>query len=366
MSSSVLAYLKKIDWILAGAAGFLALFGIVELVGMAHNNPEMALREYKQILALALGIAGMMVLSLFDYRFFRNNTWAVVLLYLGSLALLGLLLLVGEQTRGLVGWFRVGEFAFAPVEATKIVMALLFAKYFSVRHIELYRFFHLAVSLAYVALPSALVLLQPDLGSALIIFALWLSLMLFAGISTRQLAALLGSGAAVLWLSWAYALKEYQKERIFSFLNPYGDPQGSGYNAIQSMIAVGDGGWFGKGLGYGSQVQLGFLPEAHTDFMFASVAEEFGFVGVVIIFLLAGIVLWRIASIALSAENNFARLFCVGMMLLVSIHMIVNMGMNIGLMPVIGITFPFLSYGGSSLVSLFLGLGLVQSIKVRS
>ena len=221
------------------------------------------------------------------------------------------------------------------------------------------------MSFAYVAIPCVLVLLQPDLGSAFIIFALWLALMFFAGISKRPITLLFASGALVSWLSWTWLLQTYQKERIISFLNPYSDPQGSGYNAIQSMIAVGDGGWFGKGLGYGSQVQLGFLPEAHTDFMFASVAEEFGFAGVAIIFLLAGILMWRIASIALSTDNNFARLFCVGIILLISIQMIVNMGMNIGLMPVIGITFPFLSYGGSSLVSLFLGLGLVQSIKVR-
>lgn len=352
--------------VLAGAAILLALFGIVEVVGMAHNNPAMQLVQHKQIIALVMGVAAMFFFSFFDYRFFRNNSWAVVLLYGVSLTSLILVLFVGERMRGLTGWFRIGEFAFAPVEVVKIVMALLLAKYFSLRHIELYRFSHLIISCLYVALPFGLVLLQPDLGSALILFSIWFTLMLFAGISRKLLALLFASGSFVAWASWTFALKIYQKERILSFINPYGDPQGSGYNAIQSMIAVGDGGVSGAGLGYGSQIQLGFLPEAHTDFMFASVAEEFGLVGSVLVLALIGVIIWRLALIALSAENNFARLFCVGMLALISIQAIVNTGMNIGLSPIVGIAFPFLSYGGSTMISLFSGLGLVQSIKVRS
>lgn len=363
---TLFAHLKKLDWVLAGAAILLALFGILDLVGMAANQPGMVLQEYKQAIALGIGILAMVVISLFDYRFFRNSPYAVVILYVSSLILLSVLLFVGERTRGLTGWFKIGEFAFAPVEVIKIVIALLLAKYFSLRHIELYRFRHLVISCVWVAIPGALILLQPDLGSAVIVFSLWLSVMFFAGISRRLLSFLFVSGVTIAWVGWAYLLKAYQKERILSFLNPYHDPQGAGYNAIQSMIAVGDGGWFGKGLGYGSQIQLGFLPEAHTDFMFASIAEEFGFIGVAIIFILLAVILWRIASIAFHADNNFARLFCVGMILLVFIQVVINMGMNIGLAPVIGITFPFLSYGGSSLAAFFVGLGFVQSIKARS
>ncbi|MBI1754905.1 rod shape-determining protein RodA, partial [Candidatus Azambacteria bacterium] len=277
--------------------------------------------------------------------------------------LLGVLLLVGEKTRGLTGWFKIGEFAFGPAEAVKIVIALLLAKYFSLRHIEMYRFSHLAASLVYVGIPCMLILLQPDLGTAVIVVTLWLAILFFAGISKQQLAILFLSGALVFTVGWTYALKEYQKERVISFLNPYNDPQGSGYNAIQAMIAVGDGGLFGKGLGYGSQIQLGFLPEAHTDFMFASIA---GLVGVALVFFLLALLIWRIMSIAFHADNNFARLFCVGVVFLIFIQVVINMGMNIGLMPVIGIAFPFLSYGGSSVISFFLGLGLVQSIKARS
>jgi len=163
----------------------------------------------------------------------------------------------------------------------------------------------------------------------------------------------------------SYVFTDYSSV-ILTFLNPYHDPQGAGYNVIQSMTAIGDGGIFGRGLGSGSQVQFGFLPEAHTDFMFASVAEEFGLIGVIIILALLIVILWRIIKIAMASDNNFARLFCIGVVSWVFIQIVINAGMNLGIMPVTGITFPFLSYGGSSLLSLFIALGLVQSIKLRS
>ncbi|MCR4322935.1 MAG: rod shape-determining protein RodA [Candidatus Azambacteria bacterium] len=359
------AYIQKMDKVLAGAAILLTLFGVVELVAMAYGNHVMAAYQYKQLIALGIGIVLMVALSFLDYRFFKNNSYAVMLLYVGSVLALVVLLLVGKQTRGLTGWFTIGGFAFAPVETTKIVLALLFAKYFSLRHVEMYRWFHVIISFSYVAVPMALVLLQPDLGSAVVVFSLWLGIVLFSGISRKQIALLIILGMVMAWGGWAYALKDYQKERIVSFVNPYHDPQGVGYNAIQAMIAVGSGGMFGKGLGYGSQVQLGFLPEAHTDFMFASIVEEFGLFGAMIVLLLLSIIVWRIMRIGLAAENNFARIFCAAMMVLIFIHVAINLGMNVGLMPVIGIAFPFLSYGGSNLLALFIGLGLVQSIHVR-
>lgn len=363
---SAFAYVQKMDKVLAGAAILLALFGVVELVAMAYGNPAMASHQYKQLIALCIGVVAMVMLSFLDYRFFKNNSYAVMLLYAGSIVLLMALLVIGKQTRGLTGWFTIGGFAFAPVETTKIVLALLLAKYFSLRHVEMYRWFHIIISFCYVAVPGALVLMEPDLGSAVVVFSLWLGIIFFSGISRKQVALLVILGMVMAWGGWTHALKDYQKERIVSFVNPYHDPQGVGYNAIQAMIAVGSGGIFGKGLGYGSQVQLGFLPEAHTDFMFASIAEEFGLFGVMIIFLLLCIVMWRIMRIGLHAENNFARIFCAAMMILIFIHVVINMGMNIGLMPVVGIAFPFLSYGGSNLLALFAGVGLVQSIHVRS
>lgn len=354
------------DKVLIGAVILLTLFGILELVGMAQNNQLNAAQYYKQMISFGIGMLIMFGSALIDYRFLKNNSYAVISFYILSLLLLIILLFVGEKTKGSIAWFKIAGLTFAPVEMVKIVLIALFAKYFSNRHIEMYRFFHLAVSFAYVALPGALVLLQPDLGSAIILFTLWILIMLFAGISKKHLLLLFLAGALIAGTAWFYTLKEYQKDRIMTFINPYSDPQGSGYNAIQSMISVGDGGLLGRGLGYGSQIQFGFLPEAHTDFMFASIAEEFGFLGIVIVFSLLALIAWRIIKIAFGSENNFAKIFCAGFVALIFIQVAINGGMNLGLMPITGITFPFLSYGGSSLIALFWGIGIIQSIKIRS
>ena len=359
------AYVRKMDGLLVLATVFLACFGVLELIGMAHNNAAFALYRNKQILFSLLGVALMFAVSFIDYRFFKNNSYAIILLYAFALVSLGILLALGSAVRGATSWFRLGEFAFGPVELAQIAVIMLLAKYFSARHIEVHRVFHVMVSFAYVAAPLALVLLQPDLGSAIIIFSVWFCILFFSGMSKKHVAMLLILGVLASGFAWTSMLKPYQKDRILSFLNVERDPQGSGYNVIQSMIAIGDGGAFGKGLGYGSQVQLGFLPESHTDFMFASIAEEFGFAGVALIFFLLCLLFWRITRIALKAENNFAKLFCVGMIVLLFVHVTINMGMNLGVMPVTGIPFPFLSYGGSSLLSLFAGIGIVQSIAIR-
>ena len=358
--------LKKIDWVLTGAVLFLVMFGILELFAISQNNPSMSFVFSKQIIALVLGLFVMFATSFFDYRFFKTNSYAAIIFYVASLLVLGLLFFIGSNIRGATAWIKIGAFSVEPIEFVKIALIILFAKYFSQRHVEMYRFSNILVSGIYLALPLILVLLQPDLGSAIVVMGIWVFIMLVSGISKKHLAILFLAGALVSAGAWFTVFKEYQKDRILTFLNPYSDPQGAGYNVIQSMTAVGDGGFFGRGLGYGSQVQFGFLPEAHTDFMFASIAEEFGFLGVLIVFLLLSLIIFRIIKIAMLAENNFARLFCIGVASWIFVQVVINAGMNLGIMPVTGITFPFLSYGGSSLLSLFLALGLVQSIKLRS
>lgn len=358
-------FFQKLDKVLVLAVVSLSFFSLLELTGMAQNNAVYAVYQHKQLLFIALGIAAMFAVSFIDYRFFKNNSYAVMLLYVLSLVFLALLLVLGSKIKGATSWFRLGEFAFGPIEITKIAIVMVLAKYFSARHIEVHRVFHIVLSFAYVAIPLALILLQPDLGSAIIVFSIWFGILFFSGMSKKHIAILMLLGVIVSTFAWTNVLKPYQQDRILTFLDVYRDPQGSGYNVIQSMIAIGDGGVFGKGLGYGSQVQLGFLPESHTDFMFASIAEEFGFAGVALIFFLLSVIFWRITRIALEAHNNFAKLFCVGMIVLLFVQIVINMGMNLGIMPVTGIPFPFISYGGSSLISLFIGIGLVQSIRVR-
>lgn len=362
---SAFSYIRKLDFVLILSVVSLSFFSLLELIGMAENNTTYSVYQNKQIIFIALGITTMFAVSFIDYRFFKNNSYAVMLLYVISLFFLFLLLLVGSNVKGATSWFRLGEFAFGPIEITKIAIVMVLAKYFSARHIEVHRIFHVVLSFIYVAIPLILILLQPDLGSAIIIFSIWFGVLFFSGMSKKHIIILMLLGMLVSTFAWTHVLKPYQKDRVFTFLDVYRDPQGSGYNVIQSMIAIGDGGITGKGLGYGSQVQLGFLPESHTDFMFASISEEFGFIGISLIFFLLIVIFWRITRIALEANNNFAKLFCVGIIVLLFIQVTINMGMNLGIMPVTGIPFPFVSYGGSSLISLFIGIGLVQSIHIR-
>jgi len=357
---------KKIDWVLFGSVLFLVSFGILELFAISQNNPSMSFVFSKQIIALVLGVFSMFAIAFFDYRFFKTNSYAAIIFYVASLFVLGLLFVIGSDIRGAAAWIKIGSFSIEPVEFVKIALIILLAKYFSGRHVEMYKFSNIIVSGFYILLPIILILMQPDLGSAIVVMGIWVFMMLVSGMPKKYLAILFLLGAVVSAVAWTTVFKEYQKDRIMTFLNPYNDPQGAGYNVIQSMIAIGDGGIFGSGLGYGSQVQFGFLPEAHTDFMFASIGEEFGLIGIIIVFILLSIIIFRIIKIAINADNNFARLFCIGFVSWLFVQIIINAGMNLGVMPVTGITFPFLSYGGSSLLSLFIALGLVQSIRVRS
>ena len=363
---SITSKLKGMDWVLTGSVIFLVSFGILELFAISQNDLTMSFVLSKQLIALVLGVILMFLTAFFDYRFFKTSSYAAMIFYALSLFLLVLVLFIGSDIRGASAWIKVGSFSIEPVEFVKIALIILLAKYFSQRHVEIYRFSHVIISGIYLGIPLILVLLQPDLGSAIVIMGVWMLMMLVSGMSKKHLLVLLLSGALLASFAWVSVFKDYQKDRIMTFLNPYADPQGAGYNVIQSMTAVGDGGIFGRGLGAGSQVQFGFLPEAHTDFMFAAIAEEFGLIGVVLIFLLLSVVLWRIIKIAMSSDNNFARLFCVGVVSWIFVQIVINAGMNLGIMPVTGITFPFLSYGGSSLLSLFIAIGLIQSIKLRS
>lgn len=244
-------------------------------------------------------------------------------------------------------------------------MILILAQYFSLRHIELYRIRHIIASGIYTAIPALLIFFQPDLGSAMVLIFLWLGIMIIAGIKFQQLVILFLIGIIILSIAWLVVLKPYQKDRIISFINPYIDPRGSSYQRIQSVIAVGAGQLWGRGLGQGSQSQLQFLPEQHTDFIFASIAEEWGFIGVCILFVAYCILFWRIIKTSLQASNNFARLFCIGALVVFFFQIFVNIGMNLGLLPIAGISLPFLSYGGSNLIISFITLGIIQSIVVR-
>ena len=212
-------------------------------------------------------------------------------------------------------------------------------------------------------MPAALILFQPDFGSAAIVAALWLGLVMVSGVSKKHLLLVFFAGLAVLSILWFSVFSANQKARIITFLNPLADVRGTGYSALQSTIAIGSGQLTGKGVGFGTQSRLNFLPEYETDFIFAAFAEEWGFIGVTIFFSLFGVVIWRVIRLALLGATNFETLFGIGLAILLMSHFTVNIGMNIGLLPVTGLTLPFVSYGGSHLLVEFLGLGILMGMK---
>jgi rod shape determining protein RodA len=242
-----------------------------------------------------------------------------------------------------------------------VVLIIILAKYFSRRHIEIANTRHILVSGFYAFIFFILVLIHPDVGSAMIIALIWLGMVMVSGISKKHLLAMLVIAAVGFILLWSFAFKEYQKDRIRNFIDPLANIQGAGYNAYQSTVAVGSGGLFGKGLGYGTQSRLKFLPEYQTDFIFAAFAEEWGFIGIVILFSLYGIIIWRIIKNASLGATNFEILFGAGVAVYFIVHIAINIGMNIHLLPVTGTPLPFMSYGGTHIMSEFLLLGILMA-----
>lgn len=361
----MLNHLKKLDWLLIGSVLALCAISLLELWSIdkgalaAGRASDFFIR---QGVFLFVGLGAMLFLAFIDAQIYRNYSLFLVLLYFVALVLLAMVILLGNKIRGTAGWFRFGDIGFAPVELAKFMVILVLAKYFSHRHVEVYRVRHIIVSGLYAGVPILLVLLQPDLGSAIVLAAVWLGMVLLSGMKRRHLLWVVLAGVLVSALAWTFVFKNYQKERILTFLNPTKDPLGYSYNLIQSKIAIGSGGMFGKGLGQGSQGQLNFLPEKHTDFIFSVFAEEWGFLGVAFFFALYGLFFWRLIKTIMSAGNNFFRLFVAGYAVTIFTQIAINVGMCLGLMPITGIALPFLSYGGSNLLINLAMLGVVQNI----
>jgi rod shape determining protein RodA len=269
----------------------------------------------------------------------------------------------GSTIKGATSWFSFGSFSLQPVDGMKIILIIVLAKYLSRRHMEIARIKHLIISGLYFAVPFLLVLAQPDFGSSLILLAIWFGMVLVSGLSRRHLLVMTFLALIAGTILWFGVFKTYQKERILTFLHPAEDISGTGYNSYQSMVAVGSGRLFGKGVGYGTQARLQFLPEHETDFIFASFAEEWGFVGSILIYLLMIMILVRGIVIARHASSGFEALLALGIVFYLGTHVIINIGMNIGLLPITGVTLPFMSYGGSHIMAECVALGLLMSIE---
>lgn len=349
---------KRIDWVLFVSVLVLTAAGLTTMNSFVGDNTLFD----KQLIWMSFGILLFLVTSFVDFRFLRR-TWAIVALFVLSVVLLLLLFVFGDIVSGAQNRFDLGSFAFQPADPIKLVLILLLAKYFSRRHVEIAHVRHILISGFYAFVLFVLVFLQPDFGSAIIIFLIWAGMMLVAGISKKHLASIFLIAVVALAGLWSFGFEDYQKQRILTFINPLTDLQGAGYNAYQSTIAVGSGQVIGKGVGYGTQSKLQFLPEYETDFIFAAFAEEWGFIGAILLFILFGIVLWRVIVHSMHGATNFETLFAAGLAILLMSQFIVHVGMNIGLLPITGATMPFVSYGGSHLITEFVALGILMGMR---
>lgn len=356
---------KNIDWILFTSVFLICMAGLFTMNSFQADGLSSGRFFNRQVVWIFVSVVAFIIAGNIDWSFLKN-TKVIVLMFLSSVGLLLLLFILGTVTKGAQSWFDFGAFSFQPIDPIKLVVILILSKYFSRRHIEIANIRHIVVSGLYVFSIFILVFLQPDFGSAIIIFFVWLGMVLVSGISKKHLLAVFILGLTIFTCLWIFVFKPYQKDRIKTFINPLTDIRGTGYNAYQSKIAVGSGQIFGKGIGYGTQSKLQFLPEYETDFIFAAFAEEWGFIGVVLLFILYGIMFWRILTISLKGGSNFEILFGLGLAILFLVHMIIHIGMNIGLLPVTGNTLPFMSYGGSHLLAEFFGLGILMGMRGSS
>lgn len=376
-------WLKNVDWGFLGVLAMLLIISLIILQSASANvvtgQPEYYLK--KQTVWILIGLVAMATVASFDYRYFEKLSMPI---YFINLAILLAVLLIGNEAKGAQRWISLGPFEFQPSEFAKIAIVLTFAGFLSRRQGELNTFRDLLPCFLFIGVPMLLILKQPDLGTSLVFIAIMLGMLWAAGINPKVFRALmliifLGVASIFGMLYFATAgfqkppeqmpiplpLKTYQLMRLIIFVNPDMDPLGAGYHVIQSQVAIGSGGFLGKGLGNGSQVQGNFLPEHHTDFIFSVVGEELGFVGATIILGVFFLLISRLVKIATEARDMYGTLVVVGLTSMLSFHVLINAGMTIGIMPVTGVPMPFLSAGGSSLLTNMISMGIILNISLR-
>ena len=364
MFSRLRIYLSNFDWIIFAAVFLLVAFGLLEIYSVALGQGRFNLFNFqKQLLLAGIGFAGLFIFAFFDSYFLKSlNRYFYVL---AVLLLLGVLVF-GATIRGTRGWFAFAGFNLQPVEFVKIVLILFLANFFSGLATKVKTIRHFLFSALGAGFLITLALLQPDFGSAMILSAIWLLMIIVAGFNKKYYLAVGMTVLVLLSFSWFFLFKDYQKERVINFFNPGANARESGYNISQAIIAVGAGGLTGKGVGFGSQSQLKFLPEAQTDFIFAVISEELGFLGVLLVLSFYAVFLFRCWRVLPEIKNDFGIYFIIGGAGLIFIQMFINIGMNLGIMPVVGLPLPFISYGGSSLVSLLILVGIMENIIIKS
>ncbi len=365
-AKSVGAAWRAFDLQLATFAGLLAAVGLV----MAYTNSvengvsplEAGTTFTRGLMWAGIAAVAFILATAFDYHWYKTLSWPV---YAFQLGLLVLTLAIGDGVGGSARWVEFGPFTFQFSELAKILMIIVLAQYLASRQAKLNSLRAILGACVLVGPPLALVMLQPDLGTSLVFAGILAGMLWMSGASLMWLGALAAGVVAMVPLSWTYILRDYQKERLTSFLNPTPDITGAGYQLYQSKIAVGSGGLFGRGLTNGTQAQGDFLPVQTTDFVFSVLAEELGFVGGLVMFILFGLLLWRVLVAGWRSRDPFGTLFAAGFASMILFQLVVNAGMVMGIMPITGIPLPFVTHGGASLVSIAIGLGILQSINIR-
>jgi len=357
---------KQFDWILLITAALILVIGLstIQSTVIASPSQQPILSGElinRQLFAITLGVGLLVVLATVDYR---RLFLAAPILYPMAVATLATVLIFGNPIRGAQRWLEVAGLTIQPSEFSKLFLLIVFASLLSWLRGRINRWYWLLFSIVILAIPSVLIYAEPDFGTMLIIGLLWVSLLYFSPIQPKKLLGFIGVLVLIIPVAWNL-LAGYQQERILSFVNPERDPLGSGYNVRQSIIAIGSGKTLGQGWGRGTQSHLQFLPEQHTDFIFATFAEEQGFFGSVILLFLFAILIWRAIVIAQNAHSFFGELLAWGAVVLFFSQAFINLAMNIGLAPVTGIPLPLVSYGGSSIITHLAVLGILQSVAIH-
>jgi len=365
-----LSILKRIDWLLLIAVFLLICFGLSTIYSLvlSEENPANTQTSqsfnllYKQIAFSVLGLLLLFIFILFDYRWWYSlSGW----LYLLSIILLILVLFLGQKLKGTTGWFVWGNFSFQPVELAKLAVIIFLSRCFSAWSNEKYQLKIWLKSFLVILPVCILTMLQPDFGSTAVIVLVWFGMLWLSNINKKHLLSFLIIVCLLTALSWQFLWHDYQKARILTFLNPKADPLGAGYNTRQSIIAVGSGGFWGRGLGLGTQSQLHFLPVSKADFIFAALAEELGFLGVTLIFILYFLIFYRAFRIIQNSKNDFSLFLVFGLSFMFFIQLVINIGMATGVLPITGLPLPFVSYGGSFLIISLIAIGIIQSVNLR-
>lgn len=354
--------IKNFDLPLLFVSGLLLILGVTLQYTSSLSNPTMSI-FWRQLTFASVGAVVLVCMANYNYHTLaRVNRGTYIIL----IVLLLFVLLFGREIRGSARWINLGFFQLQPAELAKLVVIIGLARWFYLFRGEINAWRNVIITFLLAAVPAGLVLVEPDLGSALVILAVWFGILLVSPISKKRLIVLAFCGILAAGAVWQFALHDYQRNRLETFLDPNLDPKGTGYNVRQALISVGSGQLFGRGLGRGLQSQLRFLPERQTDFIFATAAEEIGFIGSAVVVALYALLMSRILVIAGRARDDLGKYLSYGVFFLFFFQALINIAMNIGMAPVTGIPLPLLSYGGSSLLVTMLALGLMHNISWQS